>query len=491
MNAMRSGFSRIKAAGKFRAAAFLCATLALPPVVNAQAPSPRAINLNSSRSNVPHNSIISDGMNCTADDVATDGNGNVTRTSSTTVPCIVPNGQYDVPIFPTAGQVPAVVTVIPQFVDGASWQTTLGIVNTNASAATASVNCFQETAAGDTSTQAWAPPFTEGTNTQNLNLAAGASLFLDTPGTAATLSQGWCEVSASDGVQVYSKFTWSYSGGGQGIAPAVVSGTDIMIPFDNTKGSSTAIALANPTASAEAVMISFQLAGVQSPLTISQGGVTLQPNGHKAFLIPAQFPATAGQRGLAEFIVTPVSTTTGTTTPELSIIPLQFNAANNFTTAPAYPVNNGPVIGAADPLVCVINPTLAGCPNPPFYLLTMTVILAAQGAAPNPVVINITPGLNGTYDAALSGTLNGSPVSGSFVGGVLSVNPGLVIFNFNTPAQGSTFTSGSIGLALIDTGFDAATGIATGTAQGPMTLNQPGGFRGQVATTWTMFANTK
>ena len=176
MNAM-NGFQKMTAAGKFRTSAFLCAALALAQGVNAQAPSPRAANITTSRSNVQHNSVISDGMNCTADDIATDGNGNVTGTSSTTVPCIVPNGQYDLPIFPTGGQVPPVVTVIPQFVDGASWQTTLGIVNTTASAATASVNCFQETGAGDTSTQAWTPPFTGGTNTQNLNLSPGASLF--------------------------------------------------------------------------------------------------------------------------------------------------------------------------------------------------------------------------------------------------------------------------------------------------------------------------
>jgi len=354
----------------------------------------------------------------------------------------------------TANPVP-VPKVIPQFVDGAGWETTLVFTNTTASTATASVSFYQETAVGDGSTQAWNPTFLEGSSTQNLSLAGGATLFLHTPGTSSTLAEGWGQATVSDGVEVYAVF--STKGGGQGTSPAVINANHILLPFDNTPGNVTAIAVANPTAVSETVFASFQSEGG----AISQSSITIPPQGHKALLLPAQFAATAGNHGLAEFY---------TANGGISLIGLQSGAGNFFTTAQTYPQSAATIIGAPDPEACWINPFSPPCPQPAILATSFAATIASI-----PVQIVITPGTNaGTYNAEVSGTGNGATVSGSFVGGTATASAGQSTFTFTSVSPGSTFGSGSLKFTLAETSFDAAAGVAVGNATGSLTLNNLG-----------------
>src|ERR1039457_5212072 len=170
--------------------------------------------VNTSRSNVKDN-LISTGTSCTTIGITLDANFNVTASTSTTAPCSIPPGVYpfNLPSLPSS----PVTSVVPQFVDGGGWQTTLVLANTTASAATASLTFYKETGAGGGATEPWTPTFLEGSSTQNLSLAAGATLFLHTPGTSPTLTQAWGEATASDGVQIYAVFRTTP--GGQGTAP--------------------------------------------------------------------------------------------------------------------------------------------------------------------------------------------------------------------------------------------------------------------------------
>jgi hypothetical protein len=92
----------------------------------------------------------------------------------------------------------------------------------------------------------------------------------------------------------------------------------------------------------------------------------------------------------------------------------------------------------------------------------------------SPVQITITPGTsNGTYNAAVSGTANGTTVSGSFVGGTItSTSP--IAFSFTSVGPQSTFSSGSLNFALAGTAFDASIGEGLGNVTGSITLNNVG-----------------
>ena len=83
----------------------------------------------------------------------------------------------------------AQVLVIPQVADGAGWQTTIVLTNTSAYAASGTLRFHLDTTGG--ATEPWSPPFLEGGSTTGMSLPGGSTLFLHTPGMAATLSQGW------------------------------------------------------------------------------------------------------------------------------------------------------------------------------------------------------------------------------------------------------------------------------------------------------------
>src|ERR1039457_983353 len=134
-----------------------------------------------------------------------------------------------------------------------------------------------------------------------------------------------------------------------------------------------------------------------------RGRLTFPANGHQAFTFPTQFPGTANGQGLAEFYAA---------NGGFSLIGLLFDPVG-FSTAPAYPESGPVVIGVPDPLKCIVGPLLPGCPEPPLLVTTFAATIDSS-----PVQITITPGTsNGTYNAAVSGTVNSAAVTGSFAGG--------------------------------------------------------------------------
>jgi hypothetical protein len=223
--------------------------------------------------------------------------------------------------------------VIPQIADGGAWQTTLVLTNTSASATSVSLNFFQETSEG--ATQNWNLPFLEVASTQNLSLPAAGTLFLHTPGTASGTSVGWAQLQASAAVVAYAIFTQRIPGrtDQDGTAPATSSSSRILIPFDNTNGFVTSIAIANPTGASESISVGIQpSSGSSSQLS----PITLPAQGHTAFALPQQFSASTGQSGLLEFY---------TASGSLSALALRFNPTGGFTAAPAYAESGPPIIG--------------------------------------------------------------------------------------------------------------------------------------------------
>ena len=221
---------------------------------------------------------------------------------------------------------------MPQIVDGDGWQTTIAVTNTTGTAATASLQFFQATdAAGDT--QAWTPPLVQAISTQNMQLAPGATVFLQTPGTAANLTQGFAELIASPGVLGYAIFTLKLAGGvnqdatALGVAPA----SEVLVPFYNTStGFATSIAVVNASNSAETISATLLLA---SGDIVGGSPLNIPANGHAAFELPTQFPQSAGQTGTLL-----LSCSSGT----FSVIGLRSNPTRAFTSIPVYVVSAAP-----------------------------------------------------------------------------------------------------------------------------------------------------
>jgi hypothetical protein len=350
--------------------------------------------------------------------------------------------------------------ILPQIADGANWRTAVILANTTARPTTASLVCYQETSGG--AATPWTPPFVESSNTQPVSILAAGTLYLHTQGTAVALSQGWCELNGS-GVVGYAIYTYGASAGRpdqDGTSQALAASNRILVPFDNTSGFVTSVAIANPTSSPETVSVNIQTdAGAISQTALP----SLPANGHLAFATPQQFPAAAGRRGLAEFYVPNGG--------DISIAAFRFNPGFALTSSSVFTQIGPPIIGSSS------------SPGPAFLTLSLKTTFSPQGTTPGPVAIDVTPNSDGTYGAVLSGTFGGMQVSGTLVQGS-AANDGQT-FAFSA-AGGSppAFTSASLTFTITQVSFLNRSGL--GNVSGSLSLTLPGGgtFSGEIKGTY-------
>jgi hypothetical protein len=224
--------------------------------------------------------------------------------------------------------------IIPQIADGGGWQTTLVLTNTSTAAATANLTFFQSTSGGGTTN--WVPPFFETSTPQSVPVPAASTVFLHTPGSATTLSEGWAQVQGGSAIVAYAIFTQTVPGrtNQDGTALAATSTSRVLMPFDNTNGFVTSMAITNPTSTGESITVAVQpLNGSSAQLS----PIALPANGYLAFTLPQQFPSTASQNGLLEFY---------TSTGSISLIALRFNPTGGFTASPVYAEAGAPILDA-------------------------------------------------------------------------------------------------------------------------------------------------
>jgi len=91
------------------------------------------------------------------------------------------------------------------------------------------------------------------------------------------------------------------------------SGGNVFLPFDNTLGYVTGVAIsnANLTQPVTITAVFTSDTGTQSLATI-----TLPPHGHAAFVLPAAYPATAATRGSMRFLPS---------SPDIAVVGLRFS----------------------------------------------------------------------------------------------------------------------------------------------------------------------
>ena len=173
-------------------------------------------------------------------------------------------------------------------------------------------------------------------------------MFLHTPGTAGSLSEGWAQLQAAPAISAYAIFTETVPGrqNQDGTALAAPSVSRMLVPFDNSNGLVSSIAIVNTTSVAESVTVAVQ-PGSSAAAQLSP--ITLPANGYVAFTVPQQFSSTASRNGLLEF-----STSTGS----FSLIALRFNPTGAFTASPVFAESGSPVIFTAG--VSAFNGTYEG-----------------------------------------------------------------------------------------------------------------------------------
>ena len=172
------------------------------------------------------------------------------------------------------------------------------------------------------------------------------------------------------------------------------------------------MALVNTSQAPQTISVKIQTTGG----AISQGILSNIPaQGHIAFTLPAQFAATAGQSGLAEFY-----TASGT----IALLALNFNPAGSLSTAPAYPEAGPPIIGVVGGGAALFST---------FGPVEMQ--WQPAGFAAGAVLLTLTPNAdNSTYSAQING--GATFTNGIFTGNGLSFSASVLQPNATVPPYG-------------------------------------------------------
>jgi hypothetical protein len=189
--------------------------------------------------------------------------------------------------------------VIPQFVDGGSWQTAITVVNLENHATTFDVLFFD-----DDGNNLDVPVTGEGTvHGMHISLETAGTFTFETTGRNANLAAGWALLSQtnSDSVGIFAIFRQTVAGrqAQEAVVPSVNQFENhFVLPFDNTQFT-TGIALANPTVNRVSIPVNIRNERGQ---ILDSRQFSLGPYSHAAFVLPDTWASTVGRRGTLEFL---------------------------------------------------------------------------------------------------------------------------------------------------------------------------------------------
>ncbi len=210
---------------------------------------------------------------------------------------------------------------IPHILDGAGWTTRISIINTDQVPVTYNFHFW-----GDSGAAMPFPIVNQAPGVLSGTLAPGASFFAQSAGTSSTLLEGWAEIATSGQIGLTSIFQFSTGSprDSQGSSIASFSGSSFLMPFDNTQGNVTSVAIANTNATQPLIVTMNYVTdgGAQSTTSI-----VLQPHAHQAFVTTDNNALVKGFRGAIQF---------SAPTPDIAVMGLEFTAAGAFSSLGAF-----------------------------------------------------------------------------------------------------------------------------------------------------------
>ena len=222
-----------------------------------------------------------------------------------------------------------------QLASGGYWTTTITLVNTGSSQAQARLSFFDDNG-NPLALQLSFPSSSGGAIPQVLLLAStldrtlnpGAELVIQTTGAnSAPTLVGWAQLLTNGAIGGFAVFSQAIGSANQEAEVPLENRNagGYVVPFDDTNGGATGIALANVSAQAANTAITIRDATGAVILTDT---LTLPAMGHTSFdLVSRYASSTAQRRGTLEFS-TPVA-------GQISVLGLKFNGTGAFSTIPA------------------------------------------------------------------------------------------------------------------------------------------------------------
>lgn len=160
----------------------------------------------------------------------------------------------------------------------------------------------------------------------NATVAANATLLIESASQATTEAQGWAEVIATGSITGYGVFHYTSLSGDQSEGTIPLEATflpSFILPYDGASGFASGVALTNlVTTQTIVTATAYNENGAQ----LAVKAITLLANGHTAFVLADQFPATISHRGIIEFKAPPSANISG--------LGLRINPEGGLTSIP-------------------------------------------------------------------------------------------------------------------------------------------------------------
>lgn len=219
---------------------------------------------------------------------------------------------------------PARVYSLPQIADGGPFKTSITLVNNDTTPAYVTVK-FYKSEPTTHQTTPWNPVMENNDKVENIVIPVNASWTVQTAAAEAAVSSGWAEVVCKEKISGLAVYRQTQPGGQFQEAAVPLNSTLMqrsLLPFDNTSGFVTSMAIINVSAS--------EVAKVRVAFRDEQGRIIkvdklpdLPAHGHYAFTLPSQWSYIDGKRGTADFWAT---------SGQISLLGLRFNPTGAFTS---------------------------------------------------------------------------------------------------------------------------------------------------------------
>lgn len=217
---------------------------------------------------------------------------------------------------------------LPQIADGGPYTTEITLVNKDITPARVALRFFRSTGAGG-ATEPWQLALEGGENPLLIEIAPGYSKTLRTAGLSTEARTGWALVETEQWVTGFATFRQVVPGrpDQEAAVPVnVATPRRMVLPFDNTGGYTTTVALANLSQTqAATVIVVFRDDAGQRLLQAELPAIPAL--GQRAFSLPALFPAMAGRKGSVEFSEVGAG--------EMSLVGLRFADSGAYTSLKA------------------------------------------------------------------------------------------------------------------------------------------------------------
>lgn len=221
----------------------------------------------------------------------------------------------------------ALAGALSHLASGGTWKTSIALLNPGSSAATATLQAFDD--AGGALRLPWTfsagAPETNSVVTRTVQPGGGLLAETVLPDDQAT-AVGWMKLHGTGSMTGFAVFRQKVGDREQeAVVPLETrDARSYILWFDNTSGYTTSVAICNEQSATALIVVTIR---DDTGRTLQTIYLQLPAHGHTAFALPTRYSATAGIRGTIEF--------QRPTNGLISILGLRFNPSGAFTTLPA------------------------------------------------------------------------------------------------------------------------------------------------------------